>query len=150
MNPEEVVKKFFDSWNEHDVGSAVALLDSEVVGSNPLASQQKYGLEGFRKGIEAYDKAFPDLNMEITKIVTHGDTVAVEEVETATFKAPLEVATLTIPPTNRFYELRVACFFRVNAKGLIAEMRNYWDTRTFFQQLGIDLESYSKLMRSMV
>ena len=149
MNPEEVVKKFFDSWNEHDVDSAVALLDSEVVGSNPLASQQKYGLEGVRKGIEAYNKAFPDLKMNITKIVTHGDTVAVEEVETATFKDPLEVATLTIPPTNRFYELRVACFFRVNAKGLIAEIRNYWDTRMFFQQLGIDPESFSKFMGSM-
>jgi len=149
MNPEEVVKKFFDRWNEHDFDGAVALLDSEVVGSNPLASQQKYGLEGFRKGIEAYDKAFPDLNMEITKIVTHGDTVAVEEVETATFKALLEVATLTIPPTNRPNEMRVACFFRVNAEGLIAEMRNYWDTRSYFQQLGIDFESFSKLMMPM-
>ena len=79
--------------------------------------------------------------MAITQIVAQGDTVALEEVETATFKEPLEVATLALPPTNRSYELRVACFFRVNAGGLIVEMRNYWDTRTFFQQLGIDVES---------
>ena len=150
MNPEETVKKYFDRWNKGDVDGTAAPLDSEVVVSNLFALQQKYGLEGFRKGMAALTKAFPDLNMEITKIVAHGDSVALEEVETATLKGPLEVATLTIPPTNRFYELRVACFFRVNAKGLIAEMRNYWDTRTFFQQLGIDLESFSKLMRSMV
>ena len=87
--------------------------------------------------------------MEITTIVARGDTVAVEEVEIATFKGPLEVATLAIPPTNRSYELRVACFFRVNAKGLIAEMRNYWDTRMFFEQLGIDLESFSKVIMSI-
>jgi steroid delta-isomerase-like uncharacterized protein len=149
MNPEEIVKKFFDRWNKHDVDGAVALLDSEVVGSNPLASQRKYGLEGVRKGMVALTKAFPDLKMEITEIVAHGDTVALEEVETATFKGPLEVATITIPPTNRSYELRVACFFRVNAKGLIAEMRNYWDTRSYFQQLGIDPESFSKFMMSM-
>ena len=149
MNPEEVVKKFFDRWNEHDVDGTAAPLDSEVVGSNPLASQQKYGLEGVRKGIEAYNKAFPDLKMEITKIVVQVDTVAVEEVETATFKGPLKVATLTIPPTNQSYELHVACFFWVNADGLIAEMRNYWDTRTFFQQLGIDPESFSKVIISM-
>jgi steroid delta-isomerase-like uncharacterized protein len=149
MNPEEIVKKFFDRWNKHDVDGAVALLDSEVVGSNPLASQWKYGLEGVRKGIESLTKAFPDLKMEITKIVARGDTVALEEVETATFKGPLEVATVTIPPTNRSYELRVACFIRVNSKGLIAEMRNYWDTRSYFQQIGIDPESFSKFMRSM-
>jgi limonene-1,2-epoxide hydrolase len=87
--------------------------------------------------------------MAITKIIAHGDTVALEEVETATFKEPLEVATLTVPPTNSSYELRVACFFRVNADRLIAEMRNYWDTRTFFQQLEIHLESFPTFVKSV-
>ncbi|HXY87801.1 MAG TPA: nuclear transport factor 2 family protein [Candidatus Acidoferrales bacterium] len=149
MNPEEIVKKFFDRWNAYDVDGAVALLDSEVVASNPFALQRKIGKEGVRKGIEAYNKAFPDLKMEITMIVAHGGIVALEEVETATFKGPFEVATVTIPPTNRSYELRVACFFRVNVEGLIAEMRNYWDTRVFFEQLGIDPESFSKVIISM-
>jgi len=148
MNPEEIVKKFFDRWNKHDVDGAAALLESEVVVSNPFASQRKIGKEGIRKGMAAPTKAFPDLNMKITKIVAHGDTVALEEVETATLRRPLEGATLTIPPTNRSYELRAACFYRVNAKGLIAEMRNYWDTRSYFQQLGIDLKSSSKVMMS--
>lgn len=149
MNPEEIVKKFFDRWNTYDVEGTAALFDSEVVSSNPLVLQRKSGKEAVRKGIEVYTRAFPDLKMEITKIVAQGDTVAVEEVETATFKGPLEVATLTLPPTDRSYELRVACFLRVNSKGLIAEMRNYWDTRTFFQQLGIDYESFSEFIRSV-
>ena len=149
MNPEGVVKEFFDRWNKHDVDGAVALLDPKIVGSNPLVLQRTVGKEGARKGIEAYNKAFPDLKMAITQIVVQGDTVALEEVETATFKEPLEVATLALPPTNRSYELRVACFFRVTAGGLIAEMRNYWDTRTFFQQLGIDLESLSTFVKSV-
>jgi steroid delta-isomerase-like uncharacterized protein len=149
MNLEEIVKEYFDRWNKHDVDGAAELLDSEVVVSNPLAAQQNFGKEGLRKGMPALTKAGPDLKMEITKIIAQGDTVAVEEVETATFKAPLELSTLTIPPTNRPYEMRVACFFRANAEGLIAEMRNYWDTRSYFQQLGIDPESFSKLMRSM-
>ncbi|MGB8312609.1 MAG: ester cyclase [Halobacteriota archaeon] len=149
MNPEEIVNKFFDGWNKHDVNGVVTLLDSEVVGSNPLVSQRKIGKEGVGKEIEAYTKAFPDLKMEIIKTVAQGDTVAVEEVETATFKGPLELSTLTIPPSNRFYEMRVACFFRVNAKGLIAEIRNYWDTRNFFQQLGIDPKSFLEFTRSV-
>jgi len=140
MNSEEVVTKFFDHWNKHDVDGAIAPLDSEVVGSNPLTAQRKYGLEGVRKGIEALTKAFPDLKMEITKILSHADTVALEEVETATFKGPLEGVTLITPPANRAYELHVACFFRINAEDLIAEMRNCWDTRSYFQQLGIDPE----------
>jgi len=67
MNPEEIVKRFFDRWNKGDVDGAVALFDSEVVASNPLASQRKVGKEGIRKGIEAFTKAFPDLQMEITR-----------------------------------------------------------------------------------
>jgi steroid delta-isomerase-like uncharacterized protein len=149
MDPEEVVKEFFDRWNKYDVDGAVALLDSEIEASNPLVLHRRMGKEGVRKGIEAYNKAFPDLKMAITKIVARDDTVALEEVETATFKEPLEVATLTIPPTNRSYELHVACFFRVNAEGLIAEMRNYLDTRTFLQQLGVDLESLSAFAKSV-
>jgi len=148
MNPEEVVNKFFDCWKKRDVDGVITLLDSEVIGSNPLVSQRKIGKEGVQKGIEAYTKAFPDLKMEIIKIVAQGDTVAVEEVETATFKGPLELSTLTIPPSNRSYEMRVACFFRVNVNGLIAEIRNYWDTRNFFQQLGIDPNSFLEFMRS--
>ena len=41
------------------------------------------------------NKAFPDLKMKITKIVAQGDTVALEEVEIATFKCPPEVASDT-------------------------------------------------------
>ena len=149
MNPEEIVKKFFNRWNKHGVDGAAALLESEVVVSNPFASQRKIGKEGVRKGMAALTKAFPDLNMEITKIFALGDTVALEEIETATLRGSLEGATLTISPTYKSYELRVACFFRVNVKGLIAEMRNYWDTRSYFQQLGIDPESFSKFMMSM-
>lgn len=149
MNSEEVVTKFFDVYNKHDVDGAAALLKSEVVASNPLASQQTYRKEGVRKGMVALTKAFPDLKMEITKIISHGDTVALEEVETGTFRGPLEGVTLIIPPTNRAYELHVACFFRINAEGLIAEMRNYWDTRSYFQQLGIDPGSFTQFMRSV-
>ena len=69
MNPEEVVKEFFDRWNKHDVDGAVALLDSKLVGSNPLVLQRIVGREGIRKGAEAYNKAFPDLKMAITQIV---------------------------------------------------------------------------------
>ena len=150
MNPEEIVKEYFDRWNKGDVDGAAALLESEVVISNPFVSQRKIGKEGVRKGMATLTKAFPDFKMHVTKIFAHGDTVVLEEVETATFKCPLEVATVTIPPTNRSYELRAACFFRVNAKCLIAEMRNYWDIRSYFQQLGIDLESFSKVMIPMI
>jgi len=72
MNPEDVVKAFFDRWNKRDVDGAVALLDSKLVGSNPLVLQRIVGREGIRKGTEAYNKAFPDLKMAITKIVAQG------------------------------------------------------------------------------
>jgi limonene-1,2-epoxide hydrolase len=40
--------------------------------------------------------------------------------------------------------MNVASFFRVNANGMITEMRNYFDTTTFMEQTGIDLVSMQK------
>jgi hypothetical protein len=57
--------------------AADALLDSEIEASNPLVLRRRMGKEGVRKGIEAYNKAFPDLKMAITKIVARDDTVIV-------------------------------------------------------------------------
>jgi hypothetical protein len=72
MSPEEVVKEFFDRWNKHDVDGAVALFDSKIEASNPLVLQRRMGKEGARKGIEACNKAFPDLKMEIRVIINYG------------------------------------------------------------------------------
>ena len=150
MNPGETVKKFLDRWNKHDVDGIVTLLDAEIVGSNPLLDPHKQrGIEGVREGTTALIRAFPDIKMEIAKTVVQGDTVAVEYVETATLKGPFELSTLSTQPTNRSYKLPVALFFRVNDKGLIVELRSYWDTRKYFQQIGIDPASFLEFGRSI-
>jgi ketosteroid isomerase-like protein len=64
--------------------------------------------------------------------------VVCEVVETATFTGSLDWPTGAIAPTNKSYKLPFAAFFRIDAQGLIAEQRNYWDTADWIRQVGID------------
>ena len=85
--------------------------------------------------------AFPDWIDQITLIIAQDEMVAYEYLETATFTGSFQSPNGAIPPTNQSYSIRVATFFRVNFKGLIAEMRSYFDRTVFISQTGISLHS---------
>lgn len=73
--------------------------------------------------------------MRLDRVIVNDDSVAVEELETAVLTA-----------TNRSYSMHVACFFRVNTEGLIVEIHNYWDTKTYFEQLETDPKALEKIL----
>jgi steroid delta-isomerase-like uncharacterized protein len=132
----ETVRLFFDAWNKKDIDGLMALLDSKVSGRNPLSGQERIiTKEAFRTVLRRNMKSFPDLHMRVDRAVADGEIVAVEEFETA-----------TLTSANQSYEMPVACFFRVNADGLIVEIHNYWDTKTYFQQLATDPEALSRML----
>lgn len=84
--------------------------------------------------------AFPDFHWELNNLVAGDDWVAVEVVETATFKAAYEYRPgVTIEPTGKSYACHYAIFFKVR-DGLITEYRFYEDA-SFVTQLGIDVDS---------
>ncbi len=137
-NPEDVVRKLFDAFSRHDVDAYVAKLDPNYVNYSPLLPEQPKGREAYRKLNEENFKAFPDMGGKILNIMAKGDTVAVESLVSGTFKSPFEFAGRTIPPPGRRIELKLAAFYRVNSKGLIAEERDYFhDLAGLFQQLGM-------------
>ncbi len=85
-----------------------------------------------------FDKALPNLKEEVISIISEGDTVVCEVIETAKFTAPMELPNGIIEPTNKSYKLPVSSFFRINEQGLITEQRTYWDTASWARQIGID------------
>ena len=114
----------------------VAALGPNVWVRNPLLAQEiSVPRDSFLGRLSRSLELFPDLHMQIGAIFAAGDPVAVEEVETAT---------LTL--TGRRYELPVACFFRIGADGLIAEVHNYWDSACHFSQLGIERDKLAELL----
>jgi steroid delta-isomerase-like uncharacterized protein len=136
-NPENVVKKYFAARSRHDVDAAAAALDPDFAEYDPLTPEPRKGTEDWRKNEEAVEKAIPDLEFRISNIIAKDGFVAVELSTEGTFKSPLELLGQVIPPTGRPIELRMAAFYRVNSKGLIAEVHEYYDSAKVFEQLGI-------------
>jgi steroid delta-isomerase-like uncharacterized protein len=137
VDPEDVIRKYSAARNRHDVNTAVSMLDPDYSEYDPLTPEPRKGTEDWRKNEESVDKAIPDFEHRILNIVAKGDTVACELLATGTFNAPMELLGRVIPPTGNRIELRMASFYRVNSKGLIAEVHEYYDSAEVFQQLGL-------------
>lgn len=129
------------AWSEHNMDNLLALIAPEYVSESPM-SGRVVGKDKMVGGFKMLDASFPDLKEEIVSIVTEGDTVACEVIETATFTGALELPTGVIAPTNKSYTLPFSAFFKINAEGLIIEQRNYFDTAIWFRQLGIDPQAF--------
>jgi predicted ester cyclase len=89
-------------------------------------------------GFRMFDLALPNLKEDVISIIAEDNHVACQVVETATFTGPMELPSGYLEPTKRSYKIPVASFFRINADGLIAEQRTYWDTSDWERQIGID------------
>jgi steroid delta-isomerase-like uncharacterized protein len=134
--PEETARLFIETWNQKDLEGLVALLADPVNARNPLTQQEvTIPKANFRSALQNSMANFPDLTMRLDRLIVQGDGVAIEEMENATYAA-----------TQRTYLMPVASFIRVNPEGLICEIHNYWDTATYFQQLGMDAEAFSKVI----
>lgn len=134
---QEVVRKFFEAGNKQDLETLAGLVAPNLIVNNPLFGQGNVvPREVFKSSLDNMRKAFPDLNMRVVNMITQGNTVVTEELETATLSA-----------NGRSYKMPVCVVMRVNDQGQIYETHNYWDTRTLFEQLQIDLDTYSKILR---
>ena len=96
--------------------------------------------ESYRGIFQPFLAAFPDFHWELSNLVAGGDWVAIEVIETGTFKAAYEYKPgVIIEPTGKSYACHYAILFKVR-DGLITEYRFYEDA-SFITQLGIDAAS---------
>ena len=137
---EETVRKFFEAGNKQDLETLAGLVAPSLTVNNQLFGQGNVvPREVFKASLDNMRKAFPNLNMHVVNMISQGDTVVTEELETA-----------TLSTNGRSYKMPVCVVMRVNDQGQIYETHNYWDTRTLFDQLQIDLETYSKILGKAV
>ena len=90
------------------------------------------GREGFREVLDTYRNAFPDLNLEVNKMVAEGDTVATWLTFGGTHRGELD----GIEPTGRKVSSTSVQFATVR-DGQIAEEWDHVDQLTLLQQLGV-------------
>ena len=133
----EVVTSFIEAWNAKNFGALAALLAPQLSGYSPLAGGQMMvaAKELVVGGIERAMAVFRDLHWEVEGVISGGDGVAVELIESA-----------TLIRTNTSYAMPFSGVFRVNPAGLITQFHSYWDTGTFFQQLDVSPETFGQIL----
>lgn len=141
---KEIVRKLWRLHNNNDSDGALALLapDFKAYSSTrPEPADRKT----FLMTIGMFNQAISDIHDEIIKFVAEGDYVVAEMIETGKWTGPLDFPGKSLPPTNQSYEIPMVELIRFNHEGLIAEIRNYYDTNSLTHQIGLDLKEFESL-----
>lgn len=134
VDPEEIVKTYIAAKDRHDWDALVTLLDPDYMSCDPSVPEPVKGIEPVRQYFGMLQHV--DMKTKILTMMSKGNDVAAELAVTCTIKGGDEYAGHTSLPTDYSFEIKMAKFYRVNSKGLLAEEREYSDTAAKFQALG--------------
>jgi steroid delta-isomerase-like uncharacterized protein len=132
LDTDPVVERALSAFNDHDLDR---LMDEFAEGgtfTDPLVEGEATGTEIREYTAEVFE-AFPDVRLEVDRVVASGDgAVAIEGVYAGTHEGPIE----GIPPTGNRAVVPTVTVIDVSEDGITA-WRDYWDQRTFSEELGL-------------
>lgn len=137
MSAEEnaqITRELYEAWNERDLHRAVSFAADDIEVRRMAFDQTFRGKAEFRKFMEVFATAFPDMKKEVTNHVAAGDQVVMEIRQRGTHRGPLKAPAGEIPPTGRsveLYSIEVLTF----RDGKVTSLRNYSDTSSLMRQL---------------
>ncbi|WP_345469253.1 nuclear transport factor 2 family protein [Actinoallomurus oryzae] len=141
MRFTDAINQFHQAYSDHDIDGVLAYLAEDVTIQFPTSPHPIRGKQKIRPVWSmVFTTVIPDIRQEMLSTVTHGQFAACEFVETGTLTIPSEVTDpLGLAPGGRPYSMNMASFFHFDDEGLIDEIRSYWDTGSFAEQIGIDI-----------
>jgi len=130
--PTQTVQAFLDALARHDVDAAMALVDSHVsVTVHPFGLREG-GADALRTVLADLVRAFPDLVINVSRVITTGDVV------TALFKAEGSQAADYAGAINQEKHLDIDQAWRfVISDGLIAAVDAYWCQAQLYRRLAV-------------
>lgn len=127
--PAHVVRRHYEIFNRADFDAWVDLLTADFTVHHATMGDT-VGREAYLKGVRFYRESFPDVTVEITRILEGGDVAAAQFASTVTFAADW----LGVPATGKRWVLPAMGFFRVEGEQL-AETWFVEDATAWFQGL---------------
>jgi len=130
--PTQTVEAFLDALARHDVDAAMALVDSQAaVTVHPFGLNHK-GADVLRTVLADLERAFPDLMLTVSRVITTGDVV------TALFKAEGTQSADYAGAINQEKHLDIDQAWRfVVADGLIRTVAAYWCQAQLYRRLAV-------------
>ena len=130
--PMQTVQAFLDALARHDVDAAMAVTDPRVsVTVHPFGIYDG-GADVLRSVLADLVRAFPDLVIDVSRVITTGEVV------TALFKAEGTQAAGYAGAINQEKHLDIDQAWRfVTAGGLITEVAAYWCQAQLYRRLAV-------------
>ena len=130
--PTQTVETFLDAFVRHDVDDAIALVDSQAaVTVHPFGIDTR-GADVLRGVLADLVRAFPDLMITISRVITTGDVV------TVLFKAEGTQAAGYAGAINQEKHLDIDQAWRfVISDGLITGVDAYWCQAQLYRRLAV-------------
>jgi steroid delta-isomerase-like uncharacterized protein len=130
--PTQTVQAFLDAFARHDIDAAIALVDPQVpVTVHPFGLHDT-GADVLRTVLADLVRAFPDLVISVSRVITTGNVV------TALVKAEGTQAADYAGAINqeKYLDIDQAWRFAVSG-GLIAEVTAYWCQAQLYRRLAV-------------
>jgi steroid delta-isomerase-like uncharacterized protein len=130
--PTQTVQAFLDAFARHDIDAAIALADPRVsVTVHPFGLHDR-GADVLRTVLADLVRAFPDLVISVSRVITTGDVV------TALFRAEGTQAASYAGAINQEKHLDIDQAWRfVTAGGLITRVDAYWCQAQLYRRLAV-------------
>jgi steroid delta-isomerase-like uncharacterized protein len=125
----------FAAESAHDTPRTLATLADDIMYRVVASGAIVHGKEAVSKYYDVWWTAFPDVNIEIQRIVAAGEWVIAENIATATHLGPW----LGIPPTGKRTVQNLCAVIRCR-DGLMIEETVYYDQLERIRQIGSVLE----------
>ncbi len=119
-------------WNSHNVAGILAHYDDAITWHDMAADRRYRGKAEVGTFLRSLFSALPDLRLELTARLPHGDYVAEEYTITGTHQGSL----FGIPATGRALQIRAVSFVRMR-DGRLAEDNFYFDVAGVLAQMGL-------------
>jgi steroid delta-isomerase-like uncharacterized protein len=132
QNNKQFAAQLVETWNSHDLDRVAAwyCIDCRVL--DVAIAQPLAGREAVRLMFEAYYRAFPDLHLTLTDVLTDEDRVAMFWIAHGTHQGSI----MNIPASGRAISAQGVNHLKLRA-GLVCETTTIWDVAGMLRGIGL-------------
>ena len=135
---EDVIARYNDAWNRHDVDAILALHTEDSTFENHTSGGKAVGRAEIRKIVEGVFATFPDLHFEGRRLYVRENLVVHEWTATATHGQPITRAGKTYPATGKRISWTGMDIIPMR-DGLVLRKDVYADSITYLRQIGVEV-----------
>jgi steroid delta-isomerase-like uncharacterized protein len=125
----QMLQELINAWNAHDPVRAAQYYAEDYHGTDVGQSQPQIGRAARVRVLEAYIKAFPDIQYQVETLVDGNRAVMIW-----TMTGTQNGSVHGLPPSGRRIEVRGVSVLTIT-DGLISHGENIWDTAGFLRAL---------------